>query len=809
MSIISDVRHALRTFLRNPGYAIAVVLTLALGIGVNTTMFSVVDAVLLRPVPLNAPDRVVKVGPRGFLYSTFRAVREESADAFSAMSAYAGGGAAVSTLNGTQVASVTFVDEDYFDVLGVRPAIGRLFDDREHVPGAAPVAVVTEAFWRLHLQADSAALGRTVRAGDGEATIVGVLPRGFRGLDLDISVDVFMPITSAAVITPQSNYLSDTVVRGSSPSVLNVVARLRDGVDIATAEAAVRQIHARHAPNDQTSAISLEPMTTAALPVNSRQEASRFISLLAAVAGLVFLVGCASLAGLMLARNEHRTRETAVRAALGASRWRLVQGFASEIALLGAFGVGVSMLVSVWLLNILSGFVLPGRVNVETLEIALSLRAVLFALVVAAIAALLSGLMPAIRIARIDVISRLRSQQAGMADRTLIRRVLVSAQVAMAVMLVIGAGLFVRSLHNALSTDVGFRADRLAFATISLRGAQYDEDEAARFYETLVPRLNSMPGVERATFGGLPLVQFSMSTPVVKMGAETRKLPQNINAYFCGPDYFRTLGVQVLSGRDFDSRDTAQSEPVIVVSAALARTLWPGQDAIGKELTFVPMKHNARVVGVVADVKYSNLRESDRHAMYVPWQQNRSAGLRSAGLATIVVRTASRPALILPLLRQEISRFDRSLPVATVSTVEETVGRLVMTQRLGASLLSWFSILALTVAVIGVYGLVSYAVTSRAQEIGVRMALGADPAIVVRQMILASAAPTVVGVLIGLAGGFALSVFARPFLFNVEPHDPMTFVVITSLVLGSTLLASYVPARRAARIDPLTALRTE
>lgn len=805
MSFISDVRHAVRTLMRNPAYAVAVVLTLALGIGVNTTVFAVVDAVLLRPVPLRDPGRVVKVGPRGFLYSTFRAVKEESATGFSAMSAYAGGGAAVSTRTGTQVASVTFVDESYFDVLGVRPVLGRLFDDREHVPGAAPVAVVTDAFWRLHLQADSAALGRILRAGDGEATIVGILPRGFRGLDLNMSVDVFMPITSAAVITPQANYLSDTVVRGFSPTVLNVVARLRDGVDIATAEATVRQIYARHVPNEPASAISLEPMTIAALAVNSRQEASRFISLLAAVAGLVFLVGCASLAGLMLARNEDRTRETAVRVALGASRWRLVRGFAAEIALLGAFGLGVSILVSVWLLEILSGFVLPGRVNVETLEIALSLRAILFALVVAAIAALLSGLMPAIRMSRIDVISRLRSQQAGMADRTRTRRMLVSAQVAMAVMLVIGAGLFVRSLHNALSTDVGFRADRLAFATISLGGAQYDEDETARLYESLVTRLNSMPGVERATFGPLPLAAFSMSTPVVKTGAQTRQLPQNINAYFCGPDYFRTLGVQVLRGRDFDSRDTPQSEPVIVVSAALARTLWPGQDAIGKKLTFVPMKHNARVVGVVADLKYSDLRESGRHAMYVPWQQNR----RMPGSATIVVRTASRPALILPLLRQEVSRFDRSLPVATISTVEETVGRLVMTQRLGASLLSWFSILALTIAVIGVYGLVSYAVTRRAQEIGIRMALGADPAIVVRQMILASAAPTVIGVLIGLAGGFALSVFARPFLFNVEPHDPMTFVVITLLVLSSTFLASYVPARRAARIDPLTALRTE
>ena len=804
MSSLIDFRHAIRTFLRNPGYACAVVLTLALGIGVNTTIFSVLDAVLLRPVPIGIPERVVRVRPYGLGYSSFVAVKEQSSAAFSAISAYGSSAGAVSTPNGSLLASITFIDEQYFAVLGVRPAFGRLFDDRDHVNGAPPVAMVTEAFWRLHFESDISALGNVVRTGDSAATIVGILPRGFRGLDLSGRVDLFMPITSAALVTPRANYLSDAVVRGYSPTMLSVVARLRDGVDIATAEAAVRQIHARQAATTVGPALTLAPMTTAALPVGSRQEAARFISLLAAVAGLVFLVGCASLAGLMFARNEHRTRETAVRAALGASHGRLVRGFVAEVALLLLVGLGVSMLVAAWFLNILSGFVLPGRVSIEILEIALSLRALMFAATAAAIAMLLSAVIPAARIMKIDLVSRLKSQRAGLADRTMVRQVLVSAQVAIAVMLVIGAGLFVRSLHNALSTDVGFSADRLAFATVSLSGAKYDAVEAARFSETLVTRLNSLPGVERATYGGLPLAASGMSTPQVKTGAETRKLPRNVMAYFCGPEYFRTLGVQVLSGRDFDHRDTPQSEPVIVVSTSLARTLWPGQDAIGKELTFLPMKHNARVVGVVADLKYSNLLESDRHAMYVPWHQN-----RIGDSATIVVRTSSRPALILPQLRAELSRFDRSLPVATVATLDETIGRLVMTQRLGASLLSWFSVLALVVAVIGVYGLVAYAVTRRTVEIGIRMALGADPIGIVRHMILASAAPTMIGVLIGLLGALGLSALARPFLFGVEPHDPTTFVVITSLVVGSTLLASYIPARRAARTDPVTALRAE
>jgi putative ABC transport system permease protein len=790
---------------RNRGYTVSVVSILALGVGVNATIFSVLDAVLLRPIPLSQPDRVVRVLPYGFGYSAFLAVKEQSTSSFLAISAYGSRGGAVSTPNGSRMASITFVDDQYFDVLGIRPALGRLFDARDHSAGAPPVAIVTEPFFRLHLQGDPSVVGTSVRTGDSEAVIVGILPPGFRGLDLTRGVDVLMPITSAARVSEGANYLSDTVVRGYSPTILSVVARLREGVDITTAEAAVRDIHARHAPNARRlwPAISLAPMTTAALPANSRAEATRFILLLAAVAGLVLLVGCASLAGLMLARNEHRTRETAVRAALGASRAKLVQGFSAEIVLLVVLGLAMSILVSAWLLEILRGFVLPGSVNVERLEIALSSRALLFAFAVAAIAAVLSAVLPAIRIAKIDIISRLKPHRAGVADRTIVRQVLVGAQVAIAVMLVVGAGLFVRSLHNALSTDVGFTASRLAFATISLSGAKYDDADADRFFETLLARFKGIAGVERVTYGGLPLAAFSMSTPEVKVGTEARRFPRNIVAFFCGPDYFRTLGVPVLTGRDFDNGDTAQSEPVIVVSASLARALWPGQDAIGKALTFLPMKHNARVVAVVADVKYSNLRESDQHAMYVPWQQN-----HVGDSATIVVRT-DRPSLILPQLRAELSRFDRALPVATVSTVDETIGRLMMTQRLGASLLSWFSMLALVVAVIGVYGLVSYAVTRRTPEIGIRIALGANPGLVVRHMIVASAAPTVIGVLAGLAGGVALSTVARPFLFEVDPHDPMTFVTITLLVLGSTLLASYIPARRAARIDPLTALRSE
>ena len=802
MRFLYDVRHALRTILRSPAYAIAVVLTLALGIGVNTTIFSVMDAVLLRPVPVTDPDRVVKMSPGGAFYSTFVALRQDSKGLFSAMSSYADGGANVFTVDSTHPASIAFVEEHYFEVVGVLPMRGRQFEPSDHANGAAPVTLVTDTFWRLHLQADPSVLGKTLKTGEAEATIVGILPRGFRGLALSSPADLFMPITAATLVTPRTNYLADGEVRGSSPTALNIVGKLRDGVDIAAAEAAFRQTYARHVPNGRT--ISLEPITTAALQVNSRRDARRFISLLATVAGLVFLVACTSLAGLMIARNERRTRETAVRAALGASAGQLIWGFGVETALLMTFGLGVSVLVSTWLLEILGGFVLPGRVNVESLEIALSTRAVLFASFVATMAALLSAIVPAIRMSKVDVIARLKSHQAWVAERTRIRSVLVGVQVAIALVLVIGAGLFVRSLHNALSTDVGFRADRLAFATVSFTEARYDEAEQARFYESIIERLSRAPGVERVTFGNLPLAVFAASTPVVRMGAERKQLSGNINIYYCGPGYFRALGVQVLKGRDFDNRDTPQSQPVIVVSAALARTLWPGEDAIDKDLSFLPMAHNARVVGVVADLKYSNLRESERHAMYVPWQQNR---IGSSG--TIVIRTASRPPPILALIRAEISQFDRALPVSRLSTVEESIGNLVMTERLGASLLSWFSALAFAVAVIGVYGLVSYAVTRRTQEIGVRIALGANPATLIRHMILSSAGPTVAGIFAGLGGGFALSLLARPFLFDVESNDPMTFVVITMLVLGSTLLASYIPARRAARIDPLTALRTE
>lgn len=810
--IVQDLRYALRGLGKSPGFTTVAVLTLALGIGVNTAIFTVLNAVLLRSLPLAEPDRIFRVQtiadgtprPSDFVYPTFLRIKNDAASLFAA--AAASGTTRLPVIaNSARFAAATFVTEQYFDVLSLRPVLGRGFSAAEHRLGADPVVVLTDAFWRSAFGQDRAAIGATIRIGERAATIVGVLPRGFRGLDLTSPADLFMPLTSATLTAPTINYLADVAVNGYSPTGLSVTAKLGDRVTWATAEAALTTIHATYRRDNGPVSIMLTPMSTAALPARSREETSRFIYLLVAVGALVLLVGCASLAALILARSEERTSEMALRAALGATRITLLRLFAAENLVLISAGLGSALLVSEWMLDVLRAFVLPGRVNLEALQLGLSLRAVMFAAAVALLTVLLCGIVPAVRVRNIDAMLRLRSRRLErVGERALVPNLLVGGQIAIALMLIVGAGLFARSLQKALSTDVGFDADRLAFAEVSFRDARYDANLAARFYEEIPQRLRGAPGVESVTFGDFPLGGFGMSTPEVRVDGETRRFPQNIQVYRCGPEYFRTMGIPILAGRPITASDTSSSEPVIVVSEQLARALWPGEDAIGKALTFLPLTKNARVVGVASDLKYSNLRETGTRAMYVPWQQNR---LGVSG--RIVVRAGADPSPLVPMLRSAVRQFDRGLPISAASTVAGNIRTLVMPQRFGVSLLGWFSLLAITLAVVGVYGLVAYTVERRTHEVGVRVALGATSPEIVWLMTTRAAVPIVIGILTGLAGAYALSRLAQPFLFEVMPHDPATYATVTALVFTATLLASYIPARRAARVDPLVALRYE
>jgi predicted permease len=556
-----------------------------------------------------------------------------------------------------------------------------------------------------------------------------------------------------------------------------------------------------------TASLRIAPTASVALSARTKDSTRSFATWLAAVVSLVLLIGCSNLAGLILARAEERRRETVLRLALGASAVRIVRLFVTESVLLSMMGGLAGLVVASWMLQAMGHFVIPGSIRLETLQLTLTGRVLLFAGAASVVTALLSGVLPALLASRVEVVSALRaSGSTTSAHRSFTRTALVGAQVAITVVLVVGAVLFVRSMRLALATDTGTDAARLAYATVSFWTAGYDDVRLVRFNEAIVEGLRGRPGIDRVSYGVLPLAHFPGSTPAFGIDGIKRQLPQTL-IYPAGPDYFETTGIEIVGGRALDSGDArAGAQPAIVVNESFARHAWAGAIALGRRVTLEPRDVEAVVVGIARDGKYGSLTEEPRPAVFIPW----SLAPRNAAAAreTFIVR-ASDPAQVLPILREAIRREDAGLAIMTAATLEERIADLAMTQRIGASLLGWFSAAAFALALLGIYGLIAYAVARRTNEIGIHIALGAEPRDVVRRMMLPSLAPVGIGVAVGVAGAFVLSRSASAFLFGVAPHDPLSFAVATVLLLLAAGLASYLPARRAAREDPLVALRTE
>ncbi len=816
--MLNDARYALRLLRGSPGFTLAAVLTLGLGIGATTAIFTLVEAILLRPLPIDEPQRVVVLQvPEGdrlsrtFLYSTFVRYREGAGQVFESIAASGERGFRVSIGSDTRLANVAFVTEDYFSTAGIRAARGRTFVSDEHRQGAEPAVVLTDAFWRARMGADPTVVGQKITVADRHATIVGVAPRGYRGLQLDSPQDMFIPLSTAALVLPPANYFSDTVIRigsgGYAPqSWLEITGRLRDGMSKAQAESVLSTIVAEPARKGPPRVVRLVEASNAALSPRTQADTTRFSALLGMVVALVLLVGCANLAGLILARNEQRRREASVRLALGARRDQVIRLFMIESLILSILGGVAGLAVAAWMIQIMNAFVIPGGINLEALQLGLTGRILLFAAGAALFTTLLTGLMPAIAGSRVDVVSGLKAQgAAATSGRSRARSMLVTIQVAISLILLITGGLFVRSLQTALATDVGTDAERLAYANIPFWSGGYDAARIAHFHDTLLSRLRDMPEIESATFGDLPLASSPDSTPWFGIDGIKQRLPQTAELY-CGPDYFKTTGIQLASGREFGVQDTDGSLPVVIVNESFARRAWPNQNPIGRQLSLMPSTQALEVVGVARDGKYYNLREEARLALYLPWQQHQARGTM---WGTVIVRSRGAARVALPILLRKIREFDPALPISRPGTLEDRIGSLAMTQRVGASFLSWFSALALALAVLGIYGLIAHSVARRTNEIGVRLALGAEPRDVVTLTMRRSFAPVAAGITLGLIGAYALTRLAAAFLFGIAPHDILSFAGATLCLLIAASVASYIPARRAARVDPMIALRAE
>jgi predicted permease len=814
--MLNDVRYALRLLRRSTGFAAAAVGTLALGIGATTAIFAVFEAVVLTPLPIDEPEAVVSLHrqegqrlSRTFVYPATERFREQTTDVFSAVVASGDSAFRVRIANSTHLASATFITPGYFELLGVDLSRGRRFTAEDHARGASPAVILTDAFWRARLGADPAAVGSEIRVADAHATIIGIAPRGFRGLEIGSPTDMFLPLMATAVVLPAGNYLSDTTEMvgglGYSPQAwLDVTARLKPGVSVAQAEARLAAVTIDRVPARTPSSLRLVPTSDAALSPGTRTDTTRFAALLAAVVSLVLLIGCANLAGLVLARNEQRRREIAVRLALGARASRVVRLFLTESVLLSALGGAAGVLVALWMLQVMSAFVIPGSIELETLQLGLTRQVLVFALVAAVFTSVVTGFLPAIAGSRLDLVSALKDR-AGLSGRgsSFLRGTLVAAQVAVSLVLIIGASLFARSVRTALATDVGADVSPVAYVTVSLWGAGYDDARRAAFNSAMVERLGAMPGVEGASFGGVPLAGFPGSTPGFRIDGVQRRISQTL-VFPGGPDYFATVGIPVVSGRVFGRSDHSSRLPVAVVNEAFAREVWPGANPIGRRIADSFRDPDLEVIGVVRDGKYGNLREQGRLAVYVPAHLQRS-GIRFS--ETFFVRTAGDPGAAIPLMQQVVRQLDPGLAITAAGTMTERIAELAMTQRIGASLLGWFSVVAFALAVLGVYGLIAYAVTRRTNEIGIRMALGGTAGDVVRLMMRRALTPVAIGTLAGLGGAYVLTRFATSFLFGIQPHDPLSFAAGGALLLVGVALASYLPARRAARVDPVVALR--
>ena len=623
-SVWRDLRVAARILARAPGLTVAAIVTLALGIGANTAIFSIVDAVLLHPLPVAEPDRLVTFSKQypqegltttGFQYTEFQTFRQQ-AHSFSALAAEGVQMIGLGGDAGTRRVTVVFVSPHYFSVLGSRPRLGRWFSPDDEREAAAPVAVLSEAAWRVLFDADPTVIGKTLRLTGIPVTVVGVAPRGFKGMDLSEAGDVFVPFMAAPLVASiKWNFFSSGLVTTedgafSPVSWLRIVGRLKPGVTPATAAAELAVIAGRISERRASEVrFSLTPATTAALPERFRGSIGRLAWLLGGTVFIVLLVGCAGLAGLLLAHMEKRRRELATRLALGASRARLLRQLLGEVAILASAGGAAGLVVARLMLSVLSSFDLPG-ISLERVEPAIDLRVLGFAAGAAAVTAILCGLLPAWRASfRLDVTSALKAQAGGTGrGRSRLQGAALTLQVALSVVLLVAAGLFIRSIQAGLATDVGFRPDHLVVVEMNPGLRRYSAEQATVLVDRVIERLKQTPGVEAVTIGNVPFRGFDLSGARLGADGERKPIRPYVGITFVDANYFHTLGIQLAHGRGFLETDSATSAPVAVVNETLARALWNGQSPMGRRVTNLPvagagMARSAEVVGVVRDVR--------------------------------------------------------------------------------------------------------------------------------------------------------------------------------------------------------------
>jgi putative ABC transport system permease protein len=810
-TFLQDIRYGLRMLLKSPGFTVVTVLALALGIGANTAIFSVVNAVLLRPLPYSTAERLVilseyseQVQNMSVSYPNFTDWREQNR-VFEQLAAFRGNGFTLTGAGEPERFTGNEVSASFFTVLGTRPVMGRDFAPAEDQPGGNRTVIISYGLWQQRFGANPNIIGQPLMLNNESYTVIGVLPQTFQ---FQAQVDLYVPIGL------QADKMQD---RDNHPGIY-VLGLLKPGVSIEQARTEMKGITERLAAaypktNEGNS------FTLAMLQDFATRNVRAALFILLAAVGFVLLIACANVANLLLARAAARQREVAIRTALGAGRLRIIRQFLTESVMLSLIGGVLGLLLAVWgidaLLALISGSVPP----LLTANIGLNARVLMFTLLISVLTGLLFGLAPALQVSRSNLNESLKEGMrgtTGSANSQRVRNILVGSEVALSLLLLVGAGLLIKSFLNLSRSDIGFDPDHVLTMRIALPDTRYKENEqVANFYQQVLQRVQQLPGVEAAGFTrGLPM-NGGIESGITVEGQEITNVKDTVVAVnmTATPDYFRAMKIPLVSGRYFNEQDKTGSPPVVLIDEMLAARFFAGTDPIGKRLKMGGNDSQfpwMQIIGVVKHVAHYGPAETPRVEVYRPYfQLPQMPEARYPRSMVLAVRTTTDPASMTSTLRNAVLEIDKDQPVSSVQTMTEVVAAGIAPQRFAMWLLGLFAATALALAALGIYGVMAYSVTQRTHEIGVRMALGAQRSDVLKMVVKQGMKLALIGVGCGLVGAFGMTRLMSSLLFGVTATDPLTFGVVSIVLAIVAMLACYIPARRATKVDPMIALRYE
>jgi predicted permease len=833
-AIWQDIRFGARMLAKHPGFTAIAVLTLALGIGANTAIFSLVSQVLLRRLPVQNPSELVVLrspGPmrghvwsdgdeaQSFSYPMYKGLRDTNS-IFSGMLARFAVPASIASRGQTERGSGELVSGNYFDVLGLRPAMGRLFTpDDDRVPGAQPVVILSHAYWTRRFGGDPSVLNQTLLVNNTPLTIIGIAPAGFTGIQVGQSADVFVPLMMKGQMTPERNGLEEW-----DNYWLAILARRKPGLSLAQAEAGINAVY-RPLLQEQLAQINgwdpqkrqkfLEKKVLLVPGAKGRttlqSDSGQPLIALFVMVALVLLIACTNVANLLLAQGAARQRELAIRAAMGASRGRMIQQLLAESLLCALAGGAAGLLIGAWLMNLLTPMV-ASNLSVKGLSTSLDMGVLSFAAGATLVSGVFFGLLPAWRVTRTAVAQTLKDQatttSAG-SSYVSARKMLVAGQVAFTLLLLSGAFLFTRTLWNLRKQNLGLRTENVVTFAVSPILNGYDTPRTIALIDQLRARMAAVPGVRAVGTSELgTLTGSDMGSNVTIEGSKDLAAEDShINFDPVSPGYFSTLGVPLLSGREFNEGDGSGKSKVAVISEAMAKKYFAGRNPLGLHFAFGAgndIKPNIEIVGVVKDVKQDHVRSADLPYIYLPYAQQPT--IREM---TFYTYTQQDPLLAVSALRSTVQQLDANLPIFGIKTMERVVDEDLFGERMVAALSATFGTLAALLAAMGIYGVLAYLVVQRTREIGIRMALGAETAHVRFLIVKEVGAMVLLGVAVGLPLAYGLARLSESLLFGVHASDPTVYALGLALIALIALAACYIPARRATRVDPLVALRYE